>query len=60
VPEFFCDVCCNYNIGPSDELGREQCVERCRGQLGGKATNMFELDYVLEVNIKKIDALKEE
>ena len=31
VPEFFCDVCCNYNIGPSDEVGREECVEKCRG-----------------------------
>ena len=23
IPEYFCDVCCNYNIGPADELGRE-------------------------------------
>ena len=55
VPEFFCDVCCNYNIGPSDELARESCVQRCKGQLGGKETNVFELQFVLEVNLKKVE-----
>ena len=52
VPEYFCDVCCNYNIGPADEVGREKCVTECRSSYGSGDTNMFELTYILEVNPK--------
>ena len=29
TPEYFCAVCCEYNIGASKELDREKCEEHC-------------------------------
>lgn len=59
IPEYFCDVCCNYNIGPSDENGRETCVNKCRMTVGAMKTNVFELEYILEVNMRKVQELKD-
>ena len=54
VPDYFCDVCCNYNIGPADEVGREKCASECRVNYLDKETNRFELIYVLEVNTERL------
>jgi len=56
VSEYFCDVCCNYNIGPADEVGREKCTSECRVNYVDKETNRFELIYVLEVNPDRLKA----
>lgn len=50
VDEYFCDVCCNFNIGPADEVGRESCVKTCSTNFKDKETNRFELIYILELN----------
>jgi len=54
VSEYFCDVCCNYNIGPADEMGRENCVQECRSNYSDGPANKFELIYVLEVNTERL------
>jgi len=50
VPIYFCDVCCNYNIGPADEMAREKCASDCKSNYSDGPANKFELIYVLEVN----------
>jgi len=54
VPDYFCDVCCNYNIGPADEMGREKCTADCRSNYMDGPANKFELVYVLEVNTERV------
>jgi len=54
VPEYFCDVCCNYNIGPADEVGREKCDKACSSNFKDADSNKFELIYVLEANPERL------
>ena len=59
LPDFFCDVCCNNNIGPGEEVQREECVQKCSSGLVAGDTNSFTVSYVLEMNKKKFDKEKE-
>jgi len=54
VDAYFCDVCCNYNIGPADEVAREKCYQDCNSNFIGAPTNRFELIYILEVNADRL------
>ena len=47
IEDYFCDVCCDSNIGAGKETLREQCVMKCRefGEVG--ESNIFELNYQL-------------
>lgn len=59
IPDFFCDVCCNSNIGPGQEVQREQCSQKCSQGLVAGDTNSFTVSYVLEINKAKFDKEKE-
>lgn len=60
IPQYFCDVCCNYNIGKANEVGREKCVTQCANKLVGGEGNMFTINYTLVQNLEKINRIKAE
>ena len=56
IENYFCDVCCDTNIGAADEVGREKCTNKCKFSLIEGDTNKFTIEYVVEVNSKKLEA----
>ena len=58
IPAYFCDVCCNYNIGKANEVGREKCVTKCADKLEAGASNIFTLGFTIEANVEKIEQMK--
>jgi len=58
IPSYFCDVCCNYNIGKANEVGREKCVTKCQDKLEAGASNVFTLGFTIEANVEKIEKMK--
>jgi len=58
IPAYFCDVCCNYNIGKANEVGREKCAVKCADKLEGGAANQFTIGFTIEANVEKMEAMK--
>lgn len=58
IPAYFCDVCCDYNIGKSNEVGREKCATKCADKLEGGKSNLFTIGFTIEANVEKIENMK--
>lgn len=58
IPNFFCDVCCDYNIGKANEVGREECATKCADKLQAGSSNLFTVGFTIEANVKKMMDLK--